>query len=123
MITIIYISGFYLPDPTSANNVWWSTFAVQFLKWKKCSREANIFFELVERSGMIFDEEENQPRLCSKSQTVCTWPLHNSRVIWSKHVDTHIETIFGIGVYLWAVGLGKDLKKFRNHLSVKNSEV
>ena len=52
---------------------------------------------------MIFDGEENRSRLCSKSQTLCTGPLHR-KVIGSKHIDAHKETFIGMR----AVQLGKD---------------
>ena len=58
---------------------------------------------------MLFDEEGNQPCLSSKSQTLCNGPLHGS-VIWDKHMDAHNGTIFGMMVFLRAVGLGKDRK-------------
>ena len=58
---------------------------------------------------MIFDEEGNLPRFLAKSQTLFTEQLHR-RVIWSKHKDAYNKTIFGMEVFLRAVGLGKGLK-------------
>ena len=70
---------------------------------------------------MIFDEEVNQLIPCSKTQSLCTGSLHGS-VIWSKHMDTNNETIFGMGAFFRVVGLGKD-KIFWKLLQSKITEV
>ena len=70
-----------------------------FLKWKKCSKDVNIIFVHLQMCRMLFDGKENWPCLCSKSQALCTRPLHK-RVIQSKHMDEQNETIFGMSVFL-----------------------
>ena len=96
------------------------TFSPQFFKSKKkCSKDASIIFERVDTRTMIFDEEEDHPSLHSKSQTSYAGRVHG-RVIWSKHMNTRNETIFGMKVFLRAVGLGKEEKIFQNNFSVKD---
>ena len=41
-------------------------------------------------------------------------------VIHSEHMDSHNDTFFCIGVFLSAVGLGKDIKKIQNYFSYKS---
>ena len=88
------------------------TFKPQFLKVKKCSEEASAIFEDVLPCRMIFHEEGNGPRLRSKSQTLCTGPLHR-RLIWSKHVDTMRQFLPRVS----SLGISK---VFQNYFSVKS---
>ena len=72
--------------------------STSFVKWKKFSKDAIVIFKHVKTCTMIFDEEENQSRLRSKSRTLCTGPLHR-RGIWSKHIDAHKEIFFGMRIF------------------------
>ena len=72
-------------------------------------RCASTIYEHVLICRMIFHDDGNWPHLHVKSQTFCTgWP--HRRVIWSKHMGAHNETIFSMRVFLRVVGLGTSKK-------------
>ena len=70
--------------PRSAQLLW-QIYTLVF-QGKKYSEDPSTIFEHVLARRMLFDEEGNQPRLRSKSQTLCSGPQHK-RIIWRKQVD------------------------------------
>ena len=57
---------------------------------------------------MIMDENENQPCLCSKSQTLFTEQLHG-RGMWSKHMIHAMRQFLALGSF-YNSGIGKGLE-------------